>query len=159
MCAKKNLSLYQAKVEIKKIPATTYSSNLLWLVPSAQCRFTSEFGMGSGGTNMLLSPGKNIELQANSALIFLNRRLYAIYNNFSYSLICKLLYTLANKLKKRVKSLDRLVSVSYTHLYPYTPDLSTSWFTKGSHKNILFLELWSNWLRRVVHFRVSCWTI
>ena len=31
-------------------------------LPSAQLRFTSEFGMGSGGTTMLWSPVKNCVL-------------------------------------------------------------------------------------------------
>ena len=70
---KKALELVSSKG--KKTPATTYSPNLLWLVPSAQCRFTSEFGMGSGGANMLLSPGKILNYRQIVAFILLNRRL------------------------------------------------------------------------------------
>ena len=37
----------------------TYSHMGTPTLPSAQLRFTSEFGMGSGGTTVLLSPDKN----------------------------------------------------------------------------------------------------
>ena len=36
----------------------TYSYMEALTLPSAMHRFTSEFGMGSGGSNALLSPGK-----------------------------------------------------------------------------------------------------
>lgn len=42
----------------KKTLATTYSSTLLCVVPSAKKGLTSEFGMGSGITPSLLSPRK-----------------------------------------------------------------------------------------------------
>ena len=54
----------------KKSPAINYEAliidawqcpTLTWgdpTLPSAMCRFTSEFEMGSGGTNTLLPPGK-----------------------------------------------------------------------------------------------------
>ena len=45
----------------KKTLATTYSSNLLWLVPSATSVLTSEFGMGSGVSHSLWPPGKFVE--------------------------------------------------------------------------------------------------
>tara|TARA_Y100001936_G_C15524094_1_gene384303 strand:- start:136 stop:279 length:144 start_codon:yes stop_codon:yes gene_type:complete len=32
-------------------------------LPSAMHRFTSEFGMGSGGSNALLPPGKLLEIE------------------------------------------------------------------------------------------------
>mgnify|MGYP000172385864 CR=1 FL=1 len=37
----------------------TYSHMGTPTLPSAQLRFTSEFGMGSGGSTVLLSPDKN----------------------------------------------------------------------------------------------------
>ena len=41
-----------------KCLAMTYSHMASATLPSAQSRFTSEFGMGSGGTNSLWSPDK-----------------------------------------------------------------------------------------------------
>ncbi len=38
----------------------TYSHMGTPTLPSAQLRFTSEFGMGSGGATMLWSPDKNL---------------------------------------------------------------------------------------------------
>ena len=43
----------------------TYSHMANATLPSAMCRFTSEFGMGSGGSNTLLSSGKPVGLAAN----------------------------------------------------------------------------------------------
>ena len=40
-------------------------------LPSAQLRFTAEFGKGSGGTTALLSPSKNLKLEKLMFLLFL----------------------------------------------------------------------------------------
>ena len=40
----------------------TYSHMANATLPSVMCRFTSEFGMGSGGTNSLWPPGKRVEV-------------------------------------------------------------------------------------------------
>ena len=38
-------------------------------LPSAMCHFTSEFGMGSGGTSTLLPPGKLYQDECLRALV------------------------------------------------------------------------------------------
>ena len=43
---------------LNKCLAVTYSHTANAALPSALLRFTSEFGMGSGGTTVLLPPGK-----------------------------------------------------------------------------------------------------
>ena len=41
-------------------------------LPSAQLRFTAEFGKGSGGTTALLSPSKNLIRKANVVIVLFN---------------------------------------------------------------------------------------
>ena len=43
---------------LNKCLAVTYSHTAIAALPSALLRFTSEFGMGSGGSTALLPPGK-----------------------------------------------------------------------------------------------------
>ena len=84
-------------------------------LPSALRRFTSEFGMGSGGTTALQPPGK-----------------FCLSDRFVRSdLICNQAETdvcLSPKHLRRckVKPHGSLVSVSSTYRYAYTSDLSTS---------------------------------
>ena len=83
-------------------------------LPSALRRFTSEFGMGSGGTTALQPPGK-FRYQHTSAVC----RCY-LYQAENLSLSPKHLR------RCKVKPHGSLVSVSSTYRYAYTPDLSTS---------------------------------
>ncbi len=84
-------------------------------LPSALRRFTSEFGMGSGGTTALQPPGK-----------------FCLLTRFSpVNVICNQAETdvcLSPKHLRRckVKPHGSLVSVSSMYRYTYTPDLSTS---------------------------------
>ena len=84
-------------------------------LPSALRRFTSEFGMGSGGTTALQPPGK-----------------FCLSDRFSRSdVICnqaEINVCLSPKHLRRckVKPHGSLVSVSSMYRYTYTPDLSTS---------------------------------
>ena len=84
-------------------------------LPSALRRFTSEFGMGSGGTTALQPPGK-----------------FCLSDRFSRSdVICnqaEIDVCLSPKHLRRckVKPHGSLVSVSSMYRYTYTPDLSTS---------------------------------
>ena len=83
-------------------------------LPSALRRFTSEFGMGSGGTTALQPPGK-----------------FCLSTRFSHvDVICiklKMMSLSPKHLRRcKVKPHGSLVSVSSTYRYAYTPDLSTS---------------------------------
>ena len=84
-------------------------------LPSALRRFTSEFGMGAGGTTALQPPGK-----------------FCLSPHFSHvDVICNQAEScvcLSPKHLRRckVKPHGSLVSVSSTYRYAYTPDLSTS---------------------------------
>ncbi len=83
-------------------------------LPSALRRFTSEFGMGSGGTTALRPPGK---------FCFINPLLRS-------NLICIRLKIFSHPPKHlrrcKVKPHGSLVPVSSTHRCAYTPGLSTS---------------------------------
>ncbi len=82
-------------------------------LPSALRRFTSEFGMGSGGTTALSPPGKFCYHPHSCAVI----NLYQAEN----------LLSSPKQLRRcKVKPHGSLVSVSSTYRYAYTPDLSTS---------------------------------
>ena len=128
-----------------QFPTLTWGDPTL---PSALRRFTSEFGMGSGGTTALVPPGKFFVLStqffiASAALPALVksvtyfsmllpfRRLspcccanYCVLNSESK------LKTLSNPPKHlrrcKVKPHGSLVPVSSTHRCAYTPGLSTS---------------------------------
>ena len=50
-------------------------------LPSALRRFTSEFGMGSGGTTALVPPGKFCALTAQRAIRYLNQAEYRVSKN------------------------------------------------------------------------------
>ena len=83
-------------------------------LPSALRRFTSEFGMGSGGTTALQPPGKFCLLTRFSPVV---------------DVICIKLNVVSSPKHLRrckVKPHGSLVSVSSTYRYTYTPDLSTS---------------------------------
>ena len=67
---------------VKKNLATTYSPNLLWLVPSATRVLTAEFGMGSGVSLSLWPPEKyqiTGKFPLQGIFIHLNRHLSASY--------------------------------------------------------------------------------
>ncbi len=84
-----------------QFPTLTWGDPTL---PSALRRFTSEFGMGSGGTTALKPPGKFCYLYQAENFVSSPKHLRR----------CK------------VKPHGSLVSVSSTHRCAYTPDLSTS---------------------------------
>ena len=54
--------------------AMTYSCMASATLPSARLRFTSEFGMGSGGSTTLWSPGRRLEGSQRKALLELHTR-------------------------------------------------------------------------------------
>ena len=94
-----------------QFPTLTWGDPTL---PSALRRFTSEFGMGSGGTTALSPPGK------------------FCFTSPSYDALVNL-YQAENRLKSpkqlrrcKVKPHGSLVPVSSTHRCAYTPGLSTS---------------------------------
>ncbi len=117
-------------------------------LPSALRRFTSEFGMGSGGTTALLPPGKFFVLC--TQFFIASAALPALVNSVTY--FCMLLpflrlppcccakYCVLNSesllkivshppkhLRRcKVKPHGSLVPVSSTHRCAYTPGLSTS---------------------------------
>ena len=94
-----------------QFPTLTWGDPTL---PSALRRFTSEFGMGSGGTTALLPPGK---------FCFIRPLLRS-------DLICIRLKIFSHPPKQlrrcKVKPHGSLVPVSSTHRCAYTPGLSTS---------------------------------
>ena len=94
-----------------QFPTLTWGDPTL---PSALRRFTSEFGMGSGGTTALSPPGK-----------FCFQHVLR-----THRLICIRLKIFSNPPKHlrrcKVKPHGSLVPVSSTHRCAYTPGLSTS---------------------------------
>ena len=94
-----------------QFPTLTWGDPTL---PSALRRFTSEFGMGSGGTTALKPPGK---------FCFIRPLLRS-------DLICIRLKIFSHPPKQlrrcKVKPHGSLVPVSSTHRCAYTPGLSTS---------------------------------
>ncbi len=95
-----------------QFPTLTWGDPTL---PSALRRFTSEFGMGSGGTTALVPPGQILFYQ---------------YVSPTYRLICIRAENSLNPPKHlrrcKVKPHGSLVPVSSTHRCAYTPGLSTS---------------------------------
>ena len=100
-----------AKFDAWQFPTLTWGDPTL---PSALRRFTSEFGMGSGGTTALRPPGK---------FCFIRPLLRS-------DLICIRLKIFSHPPKHlrrcKVKPHGSLVPVSSTHRCAYTPGLSTS---------------------------------
>ena len=95
--------------------AVTYSHTGTPALPSAMHRFTSEFGMGSGGSNALLPPGKLLTerdppMQVPSV---------ATGNSVNSFVSNKGLWCYMTK------PLGQLVLVSFTHYCASTPSLST----------------------------------
>ena len=93
------------------------SPTLAWgdpTLPSALRRFTSEFGMGSGGTTALSPPGKFCLLTRLSPVNLICIRLKIFSHPPKHLRRCK------------VKPHGSLVPVSSTHRCAYTPGLSTS---------------------------------
>lgn len=61
-----------------KCLAMTYSRMPNGTLPSALSSFTSEFGMGSGGSRLLLSPGKPVGYKGVRFIFFVSTITYAI---------------------------------------------------------------------------------
>ncbi len=101
-----------ALFDARQFPTLTWGDPTL---PSALRRFTSEFGMGSGGTTALVPPRQILFYQHVSP---------------TYRLICIRAENLLNPPKHlrrcKVKPHGSLVPVSSTHRCAYTPGLSTS---------------------------------
>ena len=93
-------------------------------LPSAMHHFTAEFGMGSGGTNALMPPGK----LAGRYLYQPRERTGARALNFvsSFKSVCVLETEYIELWCYMTKSLGQLVLVSFTHYCASTPSLSTS---------------------------------
>ena len=95
-----------------QFPTLTWGDPTL---PSALRRFTSEFGMGSGGTTALSPPGKFCFTSPSyDALVNLYQAENLLSNPPKHLRRCK------------VKPHGSLVPVSSTHRCAYTPGLSTS---------------------------------
>ncbi len=128
-----------------QFPTLTWGDPTL---PSALRRFTSEFGMGSGGTTALVPPGKFFVLS--TQFFIASAALPALVNSVTYysmllpfrrlSPCCCANYCVLNSESKlkilsnppkhlrrcKVKPHGSLVPVSSTHRCAYTPGLSTS---------------------------------
>jgi hypothetical protein len=78
-------------------------------LPLAQERFTSEFGMGSGGTKPLWSPSKGEVKRVKKSVIFAQ---HVSMNLGLYD-----------------QAFESLVCVSSMYYYTSTPHLSTKWST------------------------------
>ncbi len=98
------------------MPGSSLLSHGETTLPSALRRFTSEFGMGSGGTTALRPPGKFC--LSTRPVLTCRFNLYQAY--LSMSLPPKHLR------RCKVKPHGSLVPVSSTHRCAYTPGLSTS---------------------------------
>ena len=61
--------------------AVSYSRMANATLPSALQRFTSEFGMGSGGSTALLPPGKNLQSEK-ADLVIRSRYLLQAFEHF-----------------------------------------------------------------------------
>ncbi len=136
---------FYCKFDAWQFPTLTWGDPTL---PSALRRFTSEFGMGSGGTTALVPPGKFFVLS--TQFFIASAALPALVNSVTYfSMLLPFLrlppcccanYCVLNSESKlkfvslspkhlrrcKVKPHGSLVSVSSTYRYAYTPDLSTS---------------------------------
>ncbi len=99
--------------DARQFPTLTWGDPTL---PSALRRFTSEFGMGSGGTTALVPPANSLCSVRNSLYYVLNSesKLKIFSNPPKHLRRCK------------VKPHGSLVPVSSTHRCAYTPGLSTS---------------------------------
>ena len=128
-----------------QFPTLTWGDPTL---PSALRRFTSEFGMGSGGTTALVPPGKFFVLS--TQFFIASAALPALVKSVTYfsmllpfrrlSPCCCANYCVLNSESKlkilsnppkhlrrcKVKPHGSLVPVSSTHRCAYTPGLSTS---------------------------------
>ncbi len=104
----------KSKFKAWRCPTLTWGNPTL---PSALFRFTSEFGMGSGGSKTLWPPSKFFNSES-CFLLYKERVLYTF--NRSYSSPSKPLGCCM------VKPHGQLVSVSSMPHSTYTPDLSTS---------------------------------
>ena len=100
-----------AKFDAWQFPPLAWGDPTL---PSALRRFTSEFGMGSGGTTALSPPGKFCLLTRLSPANLICIRLKIFSHPPKHLRRCK------------VKPHGSLVPVSSTHRCAYTPGLSTS---------------------------------
>ena len=126
-----------------QFPTLTWGDPTL---PSALRRFTSEFGMGSGGTTALVPPGKffvlvlcllrsycvgcSRECQSHTYVCSFHRlvcRLVSAQNPSDSESELKILSIPPKQLRRcKVKPHGSLVPVSSTHRCAYTPGLSTS---------------------------------
>ena len=115
-----------------RLPALTYSHMASATLPSAMTRFTSEFGMDSGGSTSLWAPGKRV----------LHVSMQTHVRNISQCVNGAHVQTKPSNSschppgQKRhfggymVKPHGQLVLVSFTRYRASTPSLSTSWSTR-----------------------------
>ena len=129
------------RIRAWRFPTFAWQSATLSLALSG---FTSEFGMGSGGTRSLWSPGKRVSSRssarrsgsgscclepspsAHSGFVLLGN-LYTLVCSLAFSDRRLFDHTLGFKPIGcyMVKPHGPLVSVSFNHYWPSTPDLST----------------------------------
>ena len=106
--------------------AASYSSTLLCAVPSAMKGLTSEFGMGSGVPLSPLPPRKNLEhIKLSIKAFSLQNAAFELFSMLYRHRRHRGVYNADSKRKKMTKSMERLVLVSSTYCYAYTPSLST----------------------------------
>ena len=134
---------FYCKFDAWQFPTLTWGDPTL---PSALRRFTSEFGMGSGGTTALVPPGKffvlvlcllrsycvgcSRECQSHTSVCSFHRfvcRLVSAQNTSDSESKLKFVSLSPKHLRRcKVKPHGSLVPVSSTHRCAYTPGLSTS---------------------------------
>ena len=91
---------------------------------SALSSFTSEFGMGSGGSHSLWPPGKGVGEGAVRWRACLQGSVFTLGESFQW-------HTPEVFGCYMVKPLEQLVLVSFTRYRASTPSLSTSWSTRA----------------------------
>ncbi len=118
-------------IKVWQLPTLTWGDPTL---PSALRHFTSEFGMGSGGTTALLPPNKFFSIYPVLFRCLTVCSPTSVANTPRPSVKFdqiqsqnKLKFSLSKHLRCcQVKPLGSLVLVSSTYRYAYTPSLSTS---------------------------------
>ena len=134
--AKKNPIISDRVFRFKawRCPTLTWGGPTL---PSALSCFTSEFGMGSGGSNSLLPPDKLVEKSKSDTVLQVSDSYFSkLESQYTLSITSNILYiqVLTNKHLRvskntwgyMVKPYGQLVQVSFTHYCASTPCLSTS---------------------------------
>jgi hypothetical protein len=127
-CQKAKSPTLTNRASLNRRLAMSYSHMGTPTLPSALLRFTSEFGMGSGGATVLLSLDKKVTILKAVARQSDKYKSVFLFNALQCVIILSVFYKhFAVKLLGccMVKPHGQLVSVSSRPRSPYTPDLST----------------------------------